>query len=269
MEMRAVLDALYERLNRRCFVSPDPLELLYRYPDPLDRELAGLVVSGLSYGRVASILKGARAVLDPLGPSPAALLADPDGRHPSVPCPGFRYRFTEGREVAALLRGAAALQAGHGSLGTLFAGLSSRMDHSEACDAFVDALHAAAGLSSSTLLSKPSDGSACKRLHLYLRWMVRSDDVDPGGWKAIGRERLEVPLDVHMHAAGRLLGFTDRRSADRRTVEEITRGFRRMTPEDPVKYDFALTRFGIRSDLRVEDLEEELLGCLPGGGSGG
>ncbi|MDD5476347.1 MAG: DUF2400 family protein, partial [Syntrophales bacterium] len=85
----------------------------------------------------------------------------------------------------------------------------------------------------------------CKRLNLFLRWMVRQDDIDPGGWRGIPRSMLLVPLDAHMHRAALALGFTKRRQADLKTVLEITAAFRAFDPEDPVKYDFAMTRPGI------------------------
>ena len=96
------------------------------------------------------------------------------------------------------------------------------------------------------LLSDPARGSTCKRLHLYLRWMVRTDAVDPGGWTAVRPAQLLVPVDVHMHRIGRALGFTRRAQPSGRATEDITAAFRRLSPDDPVRYDFALTRLGIR-----------------------
>jgi uncharacterized protein (TIGR02757 family) len=269
LEMRDALESLYARLNRRCLVHPDPLELLYAYPDLRDREIAGLIASGLAYGRVASILRGARTVLDALGPAPSGFLQASEPGQLEFLFRGFRYRFTTGDEIAGLLHGASRLQAVHGSLGALFGTLSSRMEHAEACDALVGAILQASDLRASTLLSKTSGGSACKRLNLFLRWMVRNDEVDPGGWEGVPPARLMVPLDVHMHRAGRLLGFTTRETADWRTVVEVTRGFREYSPEDPARYDFALTRFGIRADMDHAGLEMELAGCLPGAVRGG
>ena len=95
-------------------------------------------------------------------------------------------------------------------------------------------------------------GSACKRLNLLLRWMVRRDDVDPGGWEGIAPSLLVIPLDTHMDAIGRSLGFTCRKQADLKAALEITDGFRKIAPHDPVRYDFSLTRFGIRNELEIK-----------------
>jgi len=83
--------------------------------------------------------------------------------------------------------------------------------------------------------------------------MVRSDDVDPGGWSHVPRSKLIVPVDVHMHRLSLKLGLTSRKQADLKTALEITSAFRAIEPHDPVKYDFALTRLGIRKDLCPDD----------------
>lgn len=118
-----------------------------------------------------------------------------------------------------------------------------------ALDAFVTELTAVFEGKPVSLLPAPAKGSACKRLNLYLRWMVRKDNVDPGGWDGIPASRLVVPLDVHMHRISSSLGLTARKAADIKTAIEITRAFRKISPEDPVRYDFCLTRLGIRDDL--------------------
>jgi uncharacterized protein (TIGR02757 family) len=103
-------------------------------------------------------------------------------------------------------------------------------------------------------MADPEKGSACKRIMLFLRWMIRNDEVDPGGWDKISPELLIVPLDTHMHTIGKILGFTERRNADMKTALEITRGFKKISARDPVKYDFCLTRFGIRREMQMNDL---------------
>ena len=123
-----------------------------------------------------------------------------------------------------------------------------------------------------SLLSSPDDGSACKRLNLYLRWMVRRDAVDPGPWRGEARAglvgetgliptaKLVVPLDTHMYRIGTGLGFTARRQPNLVTALEITSALRRLSPRDPVRYDFSLTRLGINPACRDEDMERLLKG---------
>ena len=100
-----------------------------------------------------------------------------------------------------------------------------------------------------SLLPSPVAGSACKRLNLFLRWMVRRDEVDPGGWDHVPPSKLIVPLDIHMHRISLQLGLTGRKQANLKAACEITNAFRAIEPDDPVRYDFSLTRLGIRDDL--------------------
>ena len=95
------------------------------------------------------------------------------------------------------------------------------------------------------LLAGPANGSACKRLNLFLRWMVRSDDVDTGLWRRIDKAKLIVPVDVHMGRLCKILGLHSLKTVSLAMAVKITEGFREIEPADPVKYDFALSRIGI------------------------
>ncbi len=102
------------------------------------------------------------------------------------------------------------------------------------------------------LFPDPLRGSACKRHNLFLRWMVRTGDgVDLGIWTGLSPRDLVVPLDTHMARLGRWMGLTERRGADWRAAEEITAAFRTVSPDDPVKFDFALTRIGILEECTL------------------
>jgi len=262
--LKNALDRLFSEYHRREFVHPDPLEFLYAYSRTHDREIAALVASSLAYGRVRQILKSVGSVLEVLGPSPRSFLLRADRRTLLRSFKGFTHRFTKGRELADLLWRARAIIQRHGSLGKFFA--RSFPPESEtvlpALSAFAAEL---TGGRPSSLIPDPERGSACKRLHLFLRWLVRSDAVDPGGWTAVPPRALIVPLDTHMYRIGKELGFTRRASADLRAALEITAAFRALSPEDPVKYDFALTRLGIRSDT---DMERFFLEAGAGGRAG-
>jgi uncharacterized protein (TIGR02757 family) len=246
------LDELYRRYNRRKYVHPDPLEFLYRYPGIRDREVAGLIASSLAYGRVAQILKSVEAVLSRMGRSPVRFLQKSSEQQLVKTFHGFKHRFTTDTELVSLLCGVKRVIAEHGSLNSCFVAGLKRADMTilPALAGFTAAL----GCCGKYLVPVPESGSACKRLNLFLRWMVRKDAVDPGGWKGVPKEKLIVPLDTHMAKIGRALGMTGRRTPDIRMALEITEWFRRREPEDPVKYDFTLTRFGIRSDMRMSDL---------------
>lgn len=256
-ELRGRLDRLRGTYNRLEYVRPDPVEFLHRYDDVPDREVVGLVASGLAYGRVDRILKSVESVLGRLGSSPAAFARRAEEKECRALLEGFRHRFTTGDEVASLLLGAGAVLRRDGSIESCFArGLEpGDVTSVPALSRFVAELGGACGDRPKSLLPLPDRGSACKRLHLYLRWMVRRDEVDPGGWQSVRRSQLVVPLDTHMHRAGLALGLTTRRQADLKTALDITESLRALDPDDPVKYDFAITRIGIRGDIgSVEDV---------------
>lgn len=235
----------YRTFNRRELVHPDPLEFVYLYDDPADREIVGLVAATLAYGRVEQILVSVRRALDRMGPRPARFLRDVPPRRLEQTLAGFKHRFSTDAELAAMLAGARAIIRRHGTLAARFAHALSPGDQTvlPALRAFRYEL--ARLCPRTSLLPDPSRPSACKRLHLYLRWMVRRDEVDPGCWPGVPPQLLIVPIDTHMLKIGRALGLTDRRSADLRTALQITDGFRRISPDDPVRYDFCLTRLGI------------------------
>jgi uncharacterized protein (TIGR02757 family) len=252
------LERLFSRYQNRQWVHPDPLEFLYLYPEKRDREIVGLIASSLAYGRVAQILKSVSAVLEKMGPSPFDFLLSSSDKTLEKTFAGFKHRFTTAEDLINLLRGAKSACSHFDSLYCCF--MEGHRDSQdtvyEALCFLVDELRKEGSRTSNSLLPLPERGSACKRLHLFLRWMVRKDDVDPGGWQGISPSKLIVPLDVHMHRTCSLLGMTARKQGDFKTAMEITRAFRELAPEDPVKYDFALTRLGIRKDCDQEELFE-------------
>lgn len=246
---RKRLDELYVRYNRREFVHPDPLEFLYNYKDIRDREIVGLVASSLAYGRVAQILKSVSSVFERMS-SPLIFLRHASRKSLLKTFKGFKHRFTTEEEIAMMFFGIKRVIERYGSLHACFTSCMNDGDDNiiPALSAFVKELIAESGRRRNSLLPLPTRGSACKRLHLFLRWMVRKDDVDPGGWDNVSMSRLIVPLDTHMHRICRAFKLTKRKQADMRAATEITAAFRMIAPEDPVRYDFALTRLGIRDD---------------------
>lgn len=246
------LEALYRRYNRRRYVRPDPLEFVWEYDAPADREVTGLIASALAYGRVATIKENVAKVLSILGDRPAEGLANARGGELHRKLEGFRHRFASGAAVADLLEGAREMIRSAGSLHSAFLeGWSSEdADVLPALEKFC--LRLVSQGKPGHLVPIPSRGSACKRMHLFLRWMVRRDAVDPGGWDAVSPASLLVPLDVHMHRICTRLGLTARKTADLRAAREVTAAFAQWIPDDPVRYDFVLTRFGIRGDMDLE-----------------
>jgi len=250
------LEKTYKKYNRRVFVSPDPLQFLYDYDDIRDREIVGLIASTLAYGRVRQILQSIEKILERLGPSPSGFLKKNSLRSMEKIFSNFKHRFTTGEELSLLLIAVKRIIQQHGSLHQCFRSNIAEKDHTviPALTAFVDAIRSQMCGLESHVLPSPGKGSACKRLNLFLRWMVRQDRVDPGGWDDIPSSKLVIPLDTHMYRIGCALGFTNRKQPNLKTALEITTGFRKFSPEDPVRYDFVLSRFGIREDLDIKSI---------------
>ena len=254
MPLHDSLEQLYRFYHRREYVRPDPLEAVWRYDDTADREVVGLIAAALAYGRVAQILRNLDVALHPLGPSPAAWLRETPERTLCKSCAGFRHRFTSDTDLANLYIAMQRALRNHGSLHACFARylIPGAKDTHDALNGFVHELTELGFPRPNYLLPIPERGSACKRLHLYLRWMVRCDAVDPGGWIAVTPALLIAPLDTHMHKVALGLGLVTLKQPDLAAARELTATFRQWRPDDPLRYDFVLTRLGIRNELDID-----------------
>lgn len=258
--LEGFLERVYERYNHRSCIGSDPLGFVLRFPESDDREVVGLLAAALAFGRVEQIARSVSEVLALLGP-PAARVDSTSREELGQLLRGFRHRFVSGEEVADLLEGVRVVRRRWGSLNAFFVDrcyapfLRSGGDVVGALSSFVQALGAPRDRFN-YLLPEPSRGSACKRLHLFLRWMVRRDEVDPGPWEGVRAADLVVPLDTHMHRICGMLGLARRKQADGRTAREVTEAFRRIAPLDPVRFDFSLTRVGMAG--RLDEIPAEL-----------
>lgn len=257
-KLRDNLEQIYKNLNKREYVHPDPLEFLYGYDNFEDREIVGLLASSLAYGRVAQILKSINKVLAIIGESPRYFLNSNSVSQILKAFAGFKHRFTTDKEMGNFFVGIKKTIEEYGTLNECFVhGLKNNNDYIEALCHFTSSI--IPGACKNSLLPAPEKDSACKRLNLYLRWMVRKDEVDPGGWGGIDKKLLLVPVDTHMFNIARKLGLTTRNQANMKTVMEITKSFAQIEPDDPTKYDFALTRLGIRVDMQIQPFIDQCL----------
>jgi uncharacterized protein (TIGR02757 family) len=248
---RSALEILYCYYNHRDFVHPDPLEFLYSYEKLRDREIVGVLAASLAYGRVAQILKSVACVLDRMGPYPHDFLKEHSRESLGEVFSDFKHRFTTGAQVSSLLINIRKIIHNYGSLQDCFIRGMKKKDETvlPALDRFAGALSEGMADCGDMFVPTPVKGSACKRLNLFLRWMVRRDDVDPGGWEGVRPSKLIIPLDTHMYKLSLALRLTQRKQADMKTAVEITNAFKSIAPEDPVRYDFSLTRLGIRDGM--------------------
>ena len=252
--MKPMLDRLYSQYNKREYVHPDPLEFLYAYTKIEDREIVALIASSLAYGTVAQILKSVSSILQIINPSPYLFVKHSTDREIRQAFKSFRHRFAGGDHMSALLMGIKQVISRFGSLNECFSqGLSPEHDHVVPAMSFFTRQLIDGNIEPGHLVARPEKGSACKRMNLFLRWMVRQDEVDPGGWVDVPPSKLIIPLDTHMYRISLGLGFTIKRQANMNTALEITSCFMQFAPDDPVRYDFVMTRLGIRDDMDVID----------------
>jgi uncharacterized protein (TIGR02757 family) len=263
-ELKPALDALLARQDVAARRASDPVGFVHRYADPADREVVGLLASTLAFGQVATVRASIEKVLGALGDEPARAIEALDEDALALRLEGFRHRVYRGDHLARMLSRAGAMRAREGSLGAAFAERLSR--HGELRLALADFAAELRGEDAPRglghLLASPEKGSACKRLLLYLRWMARpADGVDLGLWP-VSPAALVVPLDTHVHRIARNLGLTSRNDASWRTAEEVTAALRRLDPDDPVKYDFALCHHGVSRDCPSRRVPAKCDACV-------
>lgn len=260
--LRDPLERLYREFDYRARVEHDALRFPSRYRDPRDRELVGLLTACLAYGRVDLFGRALEGVLAAMGPSPAAFVVAFDPRRDAAAFERFRYRFNRPRDLVAFCLAARDLLARHGTLEKCFLagdpdpGGPIGVPLERFARAFLEAdlreVFPRGRLSRGYrhLFPLPSAGGPCKRLHLFLRWMVRRQPPDFGLWAGVRPSRLLVPVDTHVENMSRAIGLTRRRSRTWRMAEEITARLAAFDPEDPVKYDFALCHKRMSGECR-------------------
>ncbi len=244
--LRTQFEHLYGHSNHHHCIYPDPLHFVYQFDFKDDRELSGFIASSLAFGRVSQINRSLLALFRRMG-RPEGYLKSRRVSTMRRDFADFRHRYISGDDLVALLAALKQIIERYGSLVACFEqGLNTEeVTLLPALTVFVERLKAFMTEKPNFLLPDPAKGSALKRLNLFLRWMIRSDQVDPGVWKGFPKAKLIIPLDTHMYRVCLEAGFTRRRQPNLRTALEATECFRRINPEDPVKYDFALTRAGM------------------------
>ena len=254
---RARLDDLYRTFDHVTSAS-DPVHIVRRYDEPADREVVGFCAAALAFGRVASVLNSIEALLSIMGPRPAAFVRQFDpARHRSGLEP-LVHRWISGRDLMALLLVLRRMLRESGSIEAFFQeGDDARTPHvgpalddfstralaTDLREAYPRQVPWQRGVS--YFFPRPSAGSACKRLNLFLRWMVRKDAIDLGVWSAVSPARLIVPLDTHVVRLGRCLGLTRYVSPGWKMAVDITDSLRAFDAEDPVRFDFSLCHVGM------------------------
>jgi uncharacterized protein (TIGR02757 family) len=258
-ELAPFLERVYAKYHRPEYLGSDPLSIVHRVQGSTNREFAALFASLLAYGNVKQINASLVRLFDAMEWQPGMFVLEFDYAKASRKLHGFKHRFTDAEDVlclCALLHDLCRKQ----SLQDAFLNCvdDAEEDISSAAGRFVTAICAGkfgshfnrermmSKSSFKHLLPRADAGSACKRIHLFLRWMAREEDgIDFRLWPKAPLQKLLIPVDTHVLRIANNLGITRRKDASLRTAREITAVMRAACPDDPVRYDFSLCRLGI------------------------
>ena len=252
---KSVLDEYLARYYKSGRVQSDPVRCVHEFRSKKDIEIAAFLTAPLAYGRAESIICSSDRVLKALGKSPYEAVGNFDKSKDARHFQDFVHRFTSQEDMLQFIELTSLIVGRHGSLKKLFLRFDSVDEPvKNAMIRFVD--HFRSGTRRLRphlryMLPSPADKSACKRFNLFLRWMVRpADGVDFGLWPEVGKHRLIIPLDTHVGRISRELGLLKRKSSDLKAAEELTGILRKIDPEDPIRYDFALAHLGMTGDWK-------------------
>ena len=263
------LRAPFESLAIEHSQGQDPSDFVHRYETPEDQEVAALIASSISFGRVASFWAVLDQVFDQADDrgGPAVWTKNFDQSDAEKLRPVF-YRWTRGTDLTRFVQMIGRVREEYGSVGQLFESLYEP-DDVDLGNTLGRAIHVLReqSLQSPTerfselsqgyryLLPHPESGSACKRWCMLLRWMVRNDGPDVGLWK-LPQSKLIIPLDTHIHRIAKHLRLTHRNDASWRTALEVTSNLRRINQDDPIRYDFVLAHLGISGAAKGDKIVE-------------
>ncbi len=233
-------------------IEPDPLQLVHLYTAPYDQEAAALIAAAFAYGRADIVVRNAGAVLESMGPSPHDYLMTFERAEALTRFRSFAHRFHKADDLVALLECMARVVRNYGSLGALFRECYDERDEDigPSLTRFIHVILSRedgeeSGRGLHYLLPSPEDGSACKRMNLFLRWMVRRTPPDLGLWDFVDPAKLVIPLDTHVHRITAFLGLNGRKTPDWKCARLVTNRLAKFDAADPVRYDFAICRLGI------------------------
>ena len=248
-DLKEYLDFKANQYECPSFIENDPIQIPHRYTKKEDIEIAAFFMASLAWGNRLSILKSGDRLMELFGDAPYDFIMDYDDLKP-IP---FVHRTFNGidlnffcRSLKNLYQNKEGLEGAFSNLDEKEMGLKMRISNFRM--AFLETTHEQR---SEKHISNPLKNSACKRLVMFVRWMVRSSEkgVDFGLWNHISKSELYVPLDVHTGNVARNLGILKRKQNDWKTNDELIRKLRKLDAEDPAKYDFALFGIGVNKEL--------------------
>lgn len=249
-KLKSKLDFHYTNFDRTT-IAPDPLQFLHQYRAKEDIEIVGFISSIFAYGNVSQINLILSKIFSELGTSPYQKILGMNESEIKIFTNKIRYRFYTPQDVEELFLTLQKILSENFSLKNIFLERykSSDKNIKTALSHFSEQIlnyfpTKTRGIK--FMFPNPNDGSTCKRMNLFLRWMVRRDELDFGLWNEIATSKLIIPVDTHIAKICKQLKLTKRNSVNWAMAEEITENLKKIDSDDPVKYDFALCHIGMR-----------------------
>lgn len=240
------LDELFSRYNNHDFIEKDPISIPHQFSTRGDIEISAFLVSLIAWGNRKMIIRSGNRMIERMDSKPDEFIRGASSSDIKRAAEGFVHRTFSSEDFSMVLQNLQKLYKNYGSLGDYFQDSYAKSQSIKTVLSAFRSNFLCGG--DSRHISSIEKGSACKRLCMFLRWMVRHDAVDFGLWKGIPTSALYIPLDVHSSRQGRELGLLNRKSNDWKAVEELTASLRSFDANDPVRYDFALFGLGVSED---------------------
>ena len=247
-EMFELLESLHDKFNNESFIEADPISVPHSYADAGDIEISGLLASTIAWGNRKAIVQSSHRMMRYMDNSPKDFVLNASDAEIAT-LSSYVHRTFNGEDLQDFVRALRHIFNKWGSIGGFFESrYAEHQDLRRVFSEFRREFHSVEhNPHSEKHMSSIDKGAACKRLCMYLRWMVRRDDrgVDFGLWRGIPMSALYMPLDIHTSRMGRGLGLLERKQNDWKAVEELTASLREFNTEDPVRYDYSLFGVGI------------------------
>ena len=247
IQLKEFLDEKVIVYNNPNFIESDPIQIPHKFSLKEDIEIAGFLVATIAWGNRKSIINNGHRLIEIMGNSPFDFVMNFSEKNSESLSP-FVHRTFNNEDLFCFLKALQNIYKNHEGLENVFANYAEKNSMQPAIHhfkkIFFEIPHASR---TQKHISDPLKNSAAKRINMFLRWMVRNDNagVDFGIWKRIDPSQLSCPLDVHSGNVARKLKLLVRKQNDGKALAELDNSLRKLDPNDPVKYDFALFGLGV------------------------
>ena len=256
MITKAELDKLAEKYETENFIKDDPIQFIHNCKSKRDAEIYGFIASSFAFGNRKAFINSLNCIFKKCDCDIYNYIINNDFNN----LKGCYYRIYKDNDIIGLFKMLHNIYKNEGGLEELFKN-NFKQDRGEKYDHFLsevtNVIYKCApdnvGLGFKHMIPNAKNGSAMKKMNMFLRWMVRKSSVDIGLWNFMTPADLYIPLDVHVGRQSRLMGLLTRKSNDYTAARELTLNLKKFSPADPVKYDFAMFAFGVELNMKREN----------------